>query len=105
MSGSPMGSGIAVEGNVWVVLRRPRPDLNGQPAKTLLALTAELPGSFRYARVDRSPRGAAMLLGEMPCAEEGAPIEAWDLDRWLGQLEAGRSRQPPEGWEASKDAP
>ena len=71
-SGLQTRSGIAVEREGWGVLRRRMPNLDRQPAKTLLALAVGLAGSLRYVRTNQATGRGVLLLGEIPCGEDSA---------------------------------
>jgi hypothetical protein len=73
----------AVEGNGWVVVERPMPCLKGQPARSLLALSAKLPGAFRYVRKHTPAGDLVHLLGEIPSEPGAVRVDGRALDDWL----------------------
>jgi hypothetical protein len=88
----------AVEGNGWVVVERLMPCLKGQPARALLALSAGLPGAFRYVRKQTPAGDLVRLLGEIPSDPGAVRVDGRVLDEWLRRAgdESSASSLPAE---------
>jgi hypothetical protein len=72
------------------------PNLDRQPASTLLTLAIGLAGSLRYIREGESSAATVFLLGEIPCSVDSGSLDQAAVDRWLGRRDGGDfARQMP----------